>query len=206
MPARGHLSLLILLAASGCAAARSDCMRPVTAALPLTAPPDAALVVFVRHEGAKRTLYTVMDEQMRFLGESPAGSWFTATLPPGEHVFVAWDNRGPDPNGFTFEVMGVATDAPDLPGVEPLRATLSRGRVYVVVVGPNGTLRARAPADEEATLANGAAYAPDIEKGQALLGQSPMRVERIRKKALEQLEGYRSSDVALHTLHAKDGR
>jgi hypothetical protein len=196
---------VIAMLACGCAPARSDCMQP-TAPAPLRAPADAALVVFVRHEGASATVYTVMDEQKQFVGQSVVRSRFAVTFPPGEHVFVAWDNRGPDANAFTFEVMGATSDAPDLPRIEPLQATLARGKVYLIEVGRSGTLRGASPDDGDAAVASTVAYTADVQRGQALLNETPMRIERIRKRAMEQLEGYRSGDVTLHTLHARDGR
>jgi hypothetical protein len=202
----GALALLLPALVTGCGAARSDCMRAVADGLPLSAPPDAALVVFVRHEGSPGTLYTVMDEQKRFLGESAVRSRFSVTMAPGDHLFIAWDDHGPNPNGFTFEVMGAASDAPDLPRIEPLQASLSRAKVYVVEVGPKGSLRARPPASGDAALAGTSAYAPDVARGQATLDRAPMRLERIRQKAIELLDGYRYGDVALHRMHAADGR
>jgi len=202
----GALAVL-LSAAPSCAAARSDCMLPVTAALPVRAPGDMAVVIFVRRDGGSGNIYTVMDDQKQFVGDSAAQSNFVVTLPPGDHVFVAWNNAAPSANAFTFEVIGAPhTDAPDLPRLEPLRATLGPGKLYVVEVGKDGTLRGIPPERGDAVLAGTAAYAPDAERGRAVLARSPMRVEAIRQRALEQLDSYRYGDVALHTLRAKDGR
>ncbi len=101
------LSVLFL----GCTAS-SDYMKAAEAPRALAAPPDAALVVFVRYEdGAIIDNITLFTDRGRFLGDVPPDSWFVATLSPGDYIFLG---RGQHPS--------------------PLVAQLAPGRVYFVEV------------------------------------------------------------------------
>ncbi len=197
-----------LAGALGCAPARSDYMKPLMAPPSLAPAADAALVVFLRHDGAGGIIYTVMDEQGHFVGDAAAGTRFTVTVPPGDHVFVAWNDREPTTGASAFGLIGAAISAAsgELPHVEPLRSSLAAGKVYLVEVGSGGTLQPlHAPADDHA-LADTSPFKPDMEHGQKFFAQDTDRIEGIRKKAMDQLQGYSKDDAAGHTLRASDGR
>jgi hypothetical protein len=201
----GFFALLPLFVA-GCAAASSPYMQPVATSAAPTAPGDAALVTFVRHDGSGGILYTIMDERVQFVGQIAASSRFTATYAPGEHVFVTWNDEEPTTGAAAFGLIGAAVSAAtgELPHVEPLRATLAAGKAYVIEVGSNG--RWHVLRQGEAAFVDTAPYAPNTMRGQAFFAQSQERVEGIRKKAMDQLQGYGGEDLASHTLRAEDGR
>jgi hypothetical protein len=181
-------------------------MRASEAPLSTAAPDELSTVIFVRHSGARGTVYTIMDEEKRFVGDSAAKTRFSVVLPPGDHVFIAWDNSSPGDFAFSFGAMGTTPDEPELPFIEPLQATLAPGKLYRVEVGSNGTLRVIPPARGDEVLADTAPYTPNADCGQAALARTPIRVEQIRTKASRLLESYRYGAIPLHTLRAKDGR
>jgi hypothetical protein len=181
-------------------------MRPAAPPRAEHAAEDLSTVVFVRHAGARGTVYTIMDEAKRFVGDSAAKTSFSVALPPGDHVFIAWDNATSGDFAFSFGAMGTTPDAPDLPRIEPLQATLAPGKRYRVEVKSDGSLRVLAPSLADEVLADTSPYTPDTDCGQAVLARTPMRVERIRTEASRLLEGYRDGELPLHTLRAKDGR
>jgi hypothetical protein len=95
-------------------------------ALDMSAPADAARVVFVREsspcDGGEA--FRIVDEGVRFLGESAPASKFTVRLPPGHRAFFAWQPSGdlpPDQFPFVNQVGAVEAD-------------LAAGRVYYVTV------------------------------------------------------------------------
>jgi len=198
--------LVIPFGVVSCAAASSDYMKPLTPAPTATAAADTSLVTFVRHDGAKGILYTIMDDQKQFVGQIAVNSRFNATYPPGEHVFVAWNDAEQTTGAATFGLIGAAISAAsgELPHVEPLRATLAPGKAYLVEVGSDGKWHLLPGSG--AALADTTAYAPDAAGGQAFFAKSPDRIEGIRTKALDQLHGYGQADLAAHTLRAEDGR
>jgi hypothetical protein len=117
-------------AATGCTPS-SDVMREPATPHAAKAPPDQALVVFVRPSSfALLAKYEVVDVPQPavkdaaghvafFLGESIANSHFAVAVPPGDHVFVAY--HGSDP---------IARN-------DAMRATLAPGRTYFVEISPH---------------------------------------------------------------------
>jgi hypothetical protein len=210
MRARPALVLASLLVggALGCAPARSEYMQPLTAPPALAPAADAARVVFFRHGGAGAIIFTVMDEQAHFVGDAAAGTRFTVTVPPGDHVFIAWNDREPTTGASAFGLIGAAISAAsgELPHVEPLRASLAAGKVYLVEVGSGGTLQPLHAPPDDGALADTMPFAPDAERGRKFFAQDTDRIEGIRKKAMDQLKGYAKDDAAGHTLRADDGR
>lgn len=88
MSARSALAISLAISLAGCAS--SDFMRdgPRPA---LTARSGSALVVFLRPEGtAPNTKVTLLDDRMRFLGDSLSSRCFAVTVDPGERMFVGW--------------------------------------------------------------------------------------------------------------------
>jgi hypothetical protein len=202
------LALFLVAGASACAPARSEYMQPLAAPPSLSPASDAARVVFFRHDGAGAIVYTLMDEQTKFVGEAAASTRFTVTVPPGDHVFIAWNDKEPTTGASAFGLIGAAVSAAtgELPHVEPLRASLAAGKVYLVEVGSSGTLHALHAPGGDGALAGTTSFAPDVERGQAFFAKDTDRVEGIRKKAMDQLQGYSQGDAAKHALRADDGR
>lgn len=125
------LGLVALAALAGGCTPPSDLMREVATPTTAKAPPDQALVVFVRPGSfALLAKYEVVDVPQPavkdaaghvafFLGESVANSHFAVVLPPGQHVFVCY--HGSDP---------IARN-------DAMRASLAPGRTYFVEISPN---------------------------------------------------------------------
>jgi hypothetical protein len=124
---RRLLGLAVALAAAtaGCLPPKLALMASVPA-LDVSAPADAALVVFVREsspcDGGEA--FRIVDENVRFFGDSAPASKFTVRLPPGHHAFFAWQPSGdlpPDQFPFVNQVGAVAVD-------------LAAGQTYYVTV------------------------------------------------------------------------
>ena len=163
--------------------------------IPSLAPPNAALVVFVRPSGyASGVATTLLDDQGAFLGDSIAGSQFAVVLPPGPHLFLAWAEN-----------------------TAPLAATLLPGRVYYVEVAP--TLGFWSPRvhllpitprsdswHELATwMSQTTQLVPNIAAGQAYLnGRQADVTERIRR-ARERIGELDPDELAERTLRPEDG-
>jgi len=152
-------------------------MAPVPA-LSADAPPDAALVVFVREsspcDGGEA--YRLVDEGVRFLGESAPGSKFAVRVPAGRHAFFAWQPSGdlpPDQFPFVNQVGAVDGD-------------FAAGRVYYVnVVLANDRFGLRktcsnyqwlalrlvdaGDAEMKRTLVDAQAWVPDTGAGQRVV-------------------------------------
>lgn len=107
---------------SGCGAYTSPFMRAPAAAVALKAAPAEALVVFVRpSEFASGIGCTILDEEGRFVGQSPAHTHFAVSMPPGPHMFISWAEN-----------------------VDALQADLAPGKTYFVEVAPTmGVFSAR---------------------------------------------------------------
>jgi hypothetical protein len=192
---RISLAAVLLLTLSGCAATSENMHPAVATSQPPSAPPNAAVVVFLRpHSLAKGLLFSVIDGQGRFLGDAQAGGRFAVTLPPGEHLFVTWkENDG------------------------PMRATLAPGRVYYVLVNPRwGVWKARvdllaiAPRTEywkdlKEWMSETEAFEADPAKGQASLAADGENLpEHIQgaQKAMAELD---KQEVMDRTLFPDDG-
>ena len=202
------LASLLFVGALGCAPARSEYMLPLAAPPSLGPAADAARVVFFRHDGAGAIIFTVMDEQTHFVGDAAAGTRFAVTMPPGDHVFIAWNEKEPTTGASSFGLIGAAISAAagELPHVEPLRASLAAGKVYLVEVGSGGTLRPLHAPPGDGALAATTAFAPDVARGQKFFAQDGDRIEGIRRKAMDQLQAYSKDDADEHTLRPGDGR
>src|SRR5947209_1481562 len=82
--------LLLLLLAGGCATSTRN-MVQINPPRRLMAPPDQALVVFVRPSAfAWAVSANVLDESGRFLGDATARGHFAAVVPPGRHLLIIW--------------------------------------------------------------------------------------------------------------------
>lgn len=175
---RYRLLLLALVPASAaCLSPKLALMAPVSA-LDVNAPGDAALVVFVREsspcDGGEA--FRLVDDGLRFLGESAPASKFTVRLPAGHHAFFAWQPSGdlpPDQFPFVNQVGAVEGE-------------LAAGHVYYVSVaiandrfGIRKTcsnyqwlaLRSVDPGDADLkhVMASAQAWVPDTAAGQRVV-------------------------------------
>jgi len=188
----GGLALTVSVAAC---TATSDYMVQPRVPVALVAPPNAALVVFLRPSGYGRSVATtILDDDGRFLGDSIGETQFAVALPPGKHVFLSWAEN-----------------------TAPLRAELLPGRVYYVEVSPRMgfwstrvQLLALTPRSEHwehvaEWLHDTTQLIPDGSAGQAYLnGRAEDVAERIRR-AHERLTELDEEELAERTLLPQDG-
>jgi hypothetical protein len=188
---------LVLALASGCAAQVPQARNMVEVAppRPLTAPVDQAVVVFVRPSRyAWGISANILDEQGRFLGDSPASGHFAVVVPPGRHMFVVWAEN---------------TDAVD--------AELAPGKIYFVEVAATmGALSAQMhlyaikptsanfPHRDE-WMRNTHQWAVAGNGGQENLNQRADDVRERLRRAQEHLTQYSAEEREKRTLRAGDG-
>jgi hypothetical protein len=117
--------LLVAGLSTACATRQSPLMRSVLL-LDTTAPPDSALVVFVRDsnpcDGGEP--FRVVDDDGRFLGELIPASKFSVRVATGHHAFFAWQPYGDVPRELY----------PDANQVGALQAEFLPGKTYTVDV------------------------------------------------------------------------
>jgi hypothetical protein len=118
-------SLLAACLATACAARQSPLMRSVLL-LDTTAPPDSALVIFVRDSNPcdGGDPFRLVDDSGRFLGELIPASKFSVRMEAGHHAFFAWQPHGDLPRDLY----------PDANQVGALGADLQAGKTYTVDV------------------------------------------------------------------------
>ena len=186
---------LVACALCGCAP-HSDYMRDAASPTSAKAPPDQALVVFVRPSSmAYLAGYQVVDEKGVFLGESLANSRFATLVPPGDHVFVAFHDWDP-----------IARN-------DAMRARLLPGRTYYVQVQPNMTgveILAITPRMESwaqltTWLQETKELVPDRSAGQAYMDEHRDDVQDEIASALKHLSEDDADELADRTLLATDG-
>jgi hypothetical protein len=179
--------------AFGCTA-KSEFMRPVTAAGPMSAPPDKALIYFVRTSslGSAVTI-TIIDDQGRFVGDSLPGKRFALAVDPGQHLFIAWTE-----------------------GIEALLADVAPGKVYWVEVRPKmGVWSARAAlyaAHRQSDLWKERAgwerdtelVVADLVRGQAYLNSMPEKLAEAVRDGKAAYAGYSEADKQDATLRPQD--
>jgi hypothetical protein len=168
---------LLVLASTACLSPKLALMSPVSA-LDVYPPGDDALVVFVREpspcDGGEA--FRLVDDGLRFVGESAPGSKFTVHVPAGHHAFFAWQPSGDlPPDQF-----------PLVNQVGAVEGELAAGHVYYVTVaiandrfGIRKTcsnyqwlaLRAVDPgdADLKQSMATAQAWTPDLAAGQRVV-------------------------------------
>ncbi|HEY4106463.1 MAG TPA: hypothetical protein VGM44_21330 [Polyangiaceae bacterium] len=193
LPRVGVVLALGVLAA-GCTAT-SQYMHAPSAPVPTIAPPNAAVVVFLRpsHYG-EGVLTTILDDRGAFMGDSIGGTEFSVILPPGPHVFLSWAEN-----------------------TAPLQATLLPGRVYYVEVSPRMgfwstrvqllaiTPRSESWKEVDEWMRECSQLVPDAAAGQAYLnGRAAGVAERIRR-ARERLGGLEADERNERTLNPEDG-
>jgi hypothetical protein len=186
------LGCVLLLA--GCVA-HSDWMAPVAARSPLRAPPNAALVVFVRPSAyAGGMLVPIIDENGRFLGEAGPKTHFAVVTPPGDHVFIGW-----------------------MENTSAVRTRLVAGKTYYVEIGPRwGLLKPRVhllavtPRSKSweklaEWLADTEEMTPDLAGGQAALDRKHGDVQSHIHDAFEALRDFDDVELDAHTVKPDDG-
>jgi hypothetical protein len=181
---------------SGCGAATSEYMRPVPGPEPMGAPADKARVVFVRPSNfANKVIFTTIDENGYFLGDSTAGSRFSVFLNPGEHYFIVWTET-----------------------TETVKATLAPGKTYYVEVRPKmGMWKARASLwavnqksglmkSIPSYLSDTTVTTTDFAAGQKYLNSLGNELPNAAKQGIQTYAGYSADDKADVTLMPEDGQ
>jgi hypothetical protein len=178
--------MIVGLGCAACTTPKPAFMAPV-ASLDTRAPPDAARVVFVREsspcDGGEP--FRLVDDGLRFLGDSSPESKFTARVAAGHHAFFAWQPSGdipPEQYPFVNQVGVVEGD-------------FAAGRTYYVGVSiENGrfalrktcdkyqwlALRLVDPADAgmARVIADAHAWVPDVSAGQRAVDSDRSEVAR----------------------------
>lgn len=186
-------AVVVLLGLTGCKSIPKY-MREAEGTAPLRAPPDKALVVFVRSAKLGFAIRAhVMDDQANFLGTAIAGGHFAVARAPGPQKFVVWSE---------------VTDI--------LVADLAPGLVYFVEVVPRmGVMRARFsfkaahrgtdlfpyPKDD---LEGTQRYLVDASAAREEMDDAEERREKL-KDAKQELAGMSADTLREHTLAPNDG-
>lgn len=166
--------VILSLSCAACVTTKPAFMVP-TASLDTRAPPDAAQVVFVRESSScdGGEPFRLVDERLRFLGDSPPASKFTVRVPAGHHEFFAWQPWGDIP----------PEEYPSANQVGVVEGDFAAGRTYYVAVSiQNGRFALRKTCDNyqwlalrlvdpvdagvARVLASAHAWAPDASAGQ----------------------------------------
>ena len=187
-------SLALALALYGCTA-RSEFMRPAPRVEAWIAPADRALVVFIRPDSFSAAVKaTVLDDQGNYVGDSLPASYFSASVTPGDHVFLAW-------------AMNTAV----------LEAHLAAGQTYFVEVvlsaglwAPRVDLVPLTPRSEDWSrrgewLHDYRSLAVDPAQGQAAFKKRKDDVEGQLKRARGVLKDYSSGELVRVSLQPGDG-
>jgi len=188
-------ALFFALGATGCAAT-SEYMLEVKPPRAVVAAPGMAMVVFVRPSNyAWAIKTTILEERGAFLGDSLAASHFAVSMPPGQHVFIAWAEN-----------------------TSALQATLAPGRIYFVEVSLRpGLLSARAhllaitPRRKTWSklgdwLAETRQFTPDPAGGARYLAERSDDVDEQVKTAQMVLRKYNTEELEERTIRPEDGR
>jgi hypothetical protein len=190
-----HLPLLACVFAAGCFGTSANYMTAMRPPQAIAAPPDQAMVVFVRpSKMAYAVSANILDETGRFLGDIPAEGHFAVPIAAGRHTFVIWAEN---------------TDA--------LTAELLPGKIYFVEVyasmgawSAHMHLRAIKPslgswAQRDGWMLSTTQYTPDLAAGQANLAGKVEAVQERLRRGNEHLAKYQGADLDLHTLAPTDG-
>ena len=112
---RRSLSLLVIALPLLSACAASSPYLVPTPGYKVAQPSEGmAQVVFVRPSSyAKKITVTIIDEQLKYMGEGIPGAHFATPVTPGEHLFVAWGE-----------------------GTHALKINAEAGKTYYVEVAP----------------------------------------------------------------------
>ncbi len=186
---------LLPLSSVGCAP-HSDFMREAATPSARHAPVGQALVVFIRpSEYAFLARYQVIDGEGHFLGDALAHTHFAVTLPPGEHVFIAY------------------ADNDSVSRSDAMRANLAPGRVYFVELAPKMTgidilaitPRSETWADVTTWLADTQELVPNRVAGQAALNEHPDDLHDEIDAGKKHLAEQNAEDLGDRTIVPGDG-
>ena len=178
--------VILGLGSAACATPKPMFMVPI-ASLDTRAPTDAARVVFVRESSScdGGEPFRLVDEGLRFLGDSPPASKFSARVAAGHHVFFAWQPSGDIPP----EMYPWANQ------VGVVEGDFAPGRTYYVAVSiANGSFALRKTCDNYQWLAlrlvdpadggvarvvaSARAWVPDVCAGQSEVDSDRLEVAR----------------------------
>lgn len=189
----GLIVVVALVAVTGCKSVPKY-MKQIDGDRPLVAPPDKALIVFVRSAKLGFAIRAhIMDDQANFLGTAIAGGHFGVTRAPGPQKFIVWSE---------------VTDV--------LVADLAPGLVYFAEIIPRmGLMRARFsfkaahrgtdlfpyPKDD---LESTTRYQVDAARAREEMDDAEERREKL-KDAKGELTGMSPNELAQHTLVPSDG-
>jgi hypothetical protein len=155
--------------------------------LDTSAPPDAARVVFVRESSScdGGEPFRLVDEGLRFLGDSSPASKFIVRITVGHHAFFAWQPSGDIP----------PEQYPWVNQVGAVEGDFAAGRTYYVAVSiTNGRFALRktcgnyqwlalrlvdpGDAEEARIIASAHAWVPDASAGQRAVDSDRTEVAR----------------------------
>jgi hypothetical protein len=189
--------LLGLWLVAGCGPSPGALTLPTGTPSSMKAAANEAVVVFMRpsfYRGGKITV--IIDQNRKFLGELPPGTYFVARMPPGQHRFIIW---------------------PRFHSV-PVNATLEAGRTYYVEAGfayKSAKLFAVSPRTKQwgkllsfLTVYDGKQIReafPDHAKGQAMVNDKEGWTRGAINMATEEWEDLDPDEIPLHTLTPADG-
>ncbi len=188
------IAAMALLALGGCKSVPKY-MHEVSNERALKAPPDRALVVFVRSSKLGFAIRGhIMDDQANFVGTAIAGGHFAVLRPPGKQKFLIWSETS-----------------------DVLVADLAPGLVYFVEVNPAmGLMRARfsLKASHRGTdlfpfkkewIEDTARYVVDEERAkEEMQDEAADRRDRLKDMA-ERVSEFSASELREHTLSQDDG-
>jgi hypothetical protein len=170
-------------------------MHPVAARMPLRAPDDAALVVFVRPSSfAAGYVIPIIDDQGRFLGEAGAKTHFAVVARPGDHMFVAWRENTTFLRARLLPGKTYFVEVATKPG-------MFQARTHLLAVAPRTKSWAKLPDWMHDTEEQ----APDLEAGQRSLDADRDAVQNRLQSADEALSDADDVDLEARTLHPDDG-
>jgi len=137
--------VILGLGCAACVTPQPTFMAPI-ASLDTRAPSDAARVVFVRESSScdGGEPFRIVDERLRYLGDSPPESKFTVRVAAGHHAFFAWQPFGDIP----------PEEYPWVNQVGVVEGDFAAGRTYYVAVSiANGRFALRKTCDNYQWLA-----------------------------------------------------
>jgi hypothetical protein len=137
--------VILGLGCAACVTPQPTFMAPI-ASLDTRAPSDAARVVFIRESSScdGGEPFRIVDERLRYLGDSPPGSKFTVRIAVGHHAFFAWQPFGDIP----------PEEYPWVNQVGVVEGDFAAGRTYYVAVSiANGRFALRKTCDNYQWLA-----------------------------------------------------
>ena len=186
--------ICIAAVAMGCRAT-SPYMKPLAGPPNLQAAADKALVVFARPSGSNGGIvFTVLDEQGKFVGDSAPKTVFVVPVEPGRHIFISWAE-----NSAAIEVNAQAGKTYWV-HVLPRMGTWT-ARVQLLAVKPGSDTWA----EKDAWLREAQAVAPDLVAGQAHIDGRAEDTRNRLDRGLQSWDDYGTEERSDRTLKPEDG-